>query len=108
MNTGHDGSFSTCHSNGAIDTLLRLDSLTLQAAPAWPLTAIRQQVQRSIDVIIHVRRQRDGRRSISSIDEVVTASARDARAAPTTRPLAWTDGDELEQVGALSRQRALT
>ncbi len=105
MNTGHDGSISTCHSNGPIDTLLRLESLTLQAAPSWPLAAIRQQVQRSIDVVIHVRRRHDGRRSVSSIDEVVIASPDDARAAPTTRPLAIIGDHGLEQVGALSRYR---
>ena len=105
MNTGHDGSLSTCHSNGPVDTLLRLESLTLQAAPSWPLAAIRQQVQRSIDVVIHVRRRHDGRRSVSSIDEVVPASPDDARAAPTTRPLAIIGDHGLEQVGALSRHR---
>ena len=109
LNTGHDGSISTCHSNGPIDTLLRLESLTLQAAPAWPLVAIRQQVQRSIDVVIHVRRRADGRRSISSIDEVRMAAPQDEQAAPTTRPLAISHaGGELTQVGALSRQRVST
>ena len=62
LNTGHDGSLSTCHANGPVDTLLRLESLVLQAAPAWPLDAIRHQIQRSIDVIVHVARRSDGRR----------------------------------------------
>ena len=106
MNTGHDGSISTCHSNGPIDTLLRLESLTLQAAPSWPLAAIRQQVQRSIDVVIHVHRRHDGRRSISSIDEIVPASPDDLLAAPTTRSLATLGQRGLDQVGALTRRRA--
>ena len=61
MNTGHDGSISTCHSNGPLDTLLRLESLVLQAAPSWPLAAIRHHIQRSIDVVIHVASTTDGR-----------------------------------------------
>ncbi|NND76327.1 MAG: CpaF family protein [Ilumatobacter sp.] len=71
LNTGHDGSFSTCHANGPLDALLRLESLVLQAAPTWPLAAIRHQLARSIDVIIHVARSRpDGGRRIESITEV--------------------------------------
>ena len=61
MNTGHDGSISTCHANGPTDALLRLESLVLQAAPTWPLAAIRHQLARSIDVIVHVDRCDDGR-----------------------------------------------
>ncbi|TFH16975.1 MAG: CpaF family protein, partial [Acidimicrobiales bacterium] len=40
MNTGHDGSLSTCHANGPLDALLRLETLVLQASPTWPLAAI--------------------------------------------------------------------
>ena len=58
MNTGHDGSLATCHANGPIDALLRLETLVMQAAPSWPLAAIRAQLSRSIDVIVHVARTR--------------------------------------------------
>ena len=54
LNTGHDGSFSTCHANGPLDALHRLESLVLQAAPTWPLPAIRSQLSRSVDVVVHV------------------------------------------------------
>jgi pilus assembly protein CpaF len=91
MNTGHDGSLSTCHANGPLDALLRLESLVLQAAPTWPLTAIREQLARSIDVIIHIERGRvDRSRRIATISEVVTAS-RDTGSSvdvPTLRTLA--------------------
>lgn len=70
MNTGHDGSFSTCHANSAVDALFRLESLVLQAAPQWPLAAIRRQLARSIDVVIHVARH-GGRRVVDTIAEVV-------------------------------------
>ncbi len=68
FNTGHDGSWSTCHANGAIDALARLETLVLVAAPSWPITAIRSEVTRSIDAVVHVAR-RDGRRSIETIIE---------------------------------------
>ncbi len=72
MNTGHDGSFSTCHANSAEDALLRLESLVIRAAPRWPLGAARHTIARSIDVIVHVER-RGPRRVISEIAEVVVA-----------------------------------
>src|SRR4029453_19330118 len=50
INTGHDGSLSTCHANSAVDALRRVETLLMQAAPTWPLAAIRRQVSRSIDV----------------------------------------------------------
>ncbi len=86
MNTGHDGSFSTCHANGPLDALLRLESLVLQAAPQWPLDAVRQQLARSIDVIVHVDRI-DGQRRISSISEVVPPDPHATTFVPQTREL---------------------
>ena len=87
MNTGHDGSFATCHANSALDAVLRLESLILHAAPTWPLPAIRQQLSRSIDVIVHVGRSRsDGRRRIRSISEVDQHSGDGS--APSLRALA--------------------
>jgi pilus assembly protein CpaF len=70
MNTGHDGSISTCHANGALDAMLRLESLVMQAAPTWPLAAIRHHLARSIDVVVHL--ERDGtQRRVAAISEVV-------------------------------------
>ena len=80
MNTGHDGSISTCHANSPTDALLRLESLVLQAAPTWPLAAIRHQLARSIDVVIHVERAEDGARRITELAEVTPPST-----AATTR-----------------------
>ena len=70
MNTGHDGSLSTCHANSAADALRRVETLLMQAAPTWPLAAIRRQVSRSIDVVIHLERDGRGRRSIAEVVEV--------------------------------------
>ena len=105
MNTGHDGSMSTCHANGPLDALYRLETLVLQASPAWPLAAVRQQLTRSIDVIVHVaRRSTTGRRSIVEISEVVAAES--GSASPTVRTLARANAPGgLEIVHALTRRR---
>ena len=105
MNTGHDGSISTCHANGPTDALLRLESLVLQAAPTWPLAAIRHQLARSIDVVVHVERAADGTRRITELAEVVPPShAHDA--GPSTRPLARRSPDgQLVAIAALERRR---
>lgn len=83
MNTGHDGSLSTCHANGPLDALRRVETLLMQAAPAWPLAAIRRQVSRSIDVVVHVARAPDGARRVVHVTEVVEGDGE-----PAGRPLA--------------------
>jgi pilus assembly protein CpaF len=103
MNTGHDGSFSTCHANGPLDALYRLESLVLRAAPTWPMLAIRQQLSRSIDIVIHVARSGDGRRQIESISEVVVDTSEDG--SPATRVLAELDEGELVPIAPLHRRR---
>jgi pilus assembly protein CpaF len=69
MNTGHDGSMATVHANSAIDAIARLCSLVLQEVSGWPLEAIHDQVQRSIDVVVHVGRADDQRRRVVEICE---------------------------------------
>lgn len=71
MNTGHDGSMATCHANGAVDALRRVETLLMQAAPTWPLAAIRRQVTRSVDVVVHVERVAEQRRAIVEVAEVI-------------------------------------
>ncbi len=97
MNTGHDGSLSTCHANGPIDALLRLETLVMQAAPSWPLAAIRAQLSRSIDVIVHVARTTTAARQIIDVVEVVAGEG-----SPAIRPLAT--GSTV--IGDLQRRRA--
>lgn len=70
LNTGHDGSLSTCHANSALDGLRRLGTLVMQGVPTWPLAAIRRQVSRSIDLVVHLERLADGERRIAEIVEV--------------------------------------
>ncbi len=70
MNTGHDGSLTTAHSNGPRDTLARLETMVLMAGMDLPLRAIREQIASAIDVIVHQERMRDGSRRVTSITEV--------------------------------------
>jgi pilus assembly protein CpaF len=70
MNTGHDGSMTTLHSNSPRDTLARLETMTLMAGMDLPSRAIREQISSAIDVICHQERMRDGTRKITNITEI--------------------------------------
>jgi pilus assembly protein CpaF len=70
MNTGHDGSMTTLHSNSPRDTLSRLETMTLMAGMDLPVRAIREQVSSAIDMIVHEERLRDGSRKVTFITEV--------------------------------------
>jgi len=70
MNTGHDGSLTTVHSNSPRDTLARLETLVLMAGFDLPVRAIREQVASALDLIVHISRLRDGTRRITHITEV--------------------------------------
>jgi pilus assembly protein CpaF len=71
MNTGHDGSLTTVHSNSARDTLNRIETMVLMAGMELPLRAIRQQIASAIDLIVHQSRLRDGSRKVVQAAEVV-------------------------------------
>ena len=70
MNTGHDGSMTTAHSNGPRDTLARIETMTLMAGMDLPIRAIREQIASAIDIVVHQERMRDGTRKIVNITEV--------------------------------------
>ncbi|HNQ94853.1 MAG TPA: CpaF family protein [Anaerolineales bacterium] len=70
MNTGHDGSMTTLHSNSPRDTLSRLETMTLMAGMELPARAIREQIASAVDVICHQERMRDGTRKVTNITEV--------------------------------------
>src|SRR5205823_1051891 len=70
MNTGHEGSLTTVHSNGPRDALARVETMTLMAGMDLPLRAIRDQVASALDLIVQLDRRSDGRRVVSSITEV--------------------------------------
>ena len=70
MNTGHDGSLTTIHSNAPRDTLSRIETMVLMAGFDLPVRAIREQVASAVDLIVHVSRLKDGTRRITHVTEV--------------------------------------
>ncbi len=70
MNTGHDGSLTTAHSNSPRDTLHRVETMVLTAGTDMPLRAIREQIASAFDLIIHLDRLADGSRKVVAISEV--------------------------------------
>lgn len=70
MNTGHDGSLATGHSNSPRDMIARLETMVLLAGIELPIRAIREQIAGAIDVIIQQTRLKDGTRKIVNITEV--------------------------------------
>jgi len=88
MNTGHEGSLSTCHANTPADALRRLEVMVLSAGLDLPLAAVRDQLCSAIDLVVQVARLADGRRRIVAVGEVLDPPRRDER----IRPLAGPDG----------------
>ena len=70
MNTGHDGSMTTVHSNSSLDGISRIETMCLMAVEI-PITAIRRQVTQAVDLIVFVRRLKGGRRLVEQITEVM-------------------------------------
>jgi pilus assembly protein CpaF len=71
MNTGHDGSLTTVHSNSPRDTLSRVETMSLMAGMDLPVRVIREQMASALDLIVHLARLRDGTRRVSHITEVM-------------------------------------
>jgi len=70
MNTGHDGSITTVHSNSPRDTLARIETMTLMSGFDLPVRAIREQMASALDLIVHLTRLRDGTRRVTHVTEV--------------------------------------
>ena len=70
MNTGHDGSMSTIHSNNTRDALTRIENMVQMGNMGLPSSAIRTQIAGAVDLIIQVERQRDGGRRLIQVTEV--------------------------------------
>src|SRR3954452_12830571 len=70
MNTGHDGSMTTLHSNGPRDTLARLETMVMMSGIELPHRAIREQIASAVDVIVPQERLFDGSRKVTHIAEV--------------------------------------
>ena len=71
MNTGHDGSLTTLHANSASDALNRLETMILMSGIDIPLKAVREYIEKALDIVINIERLSDGRRKVTSISEIV-------------------------------------
>ena len=71
MNTGHDGSLTTLHSNSPRDALNRLETMVAMANLSLPEKAVRQQIAAAIDVVVQLARFSDGKRRLTCFSEVV-------------------------------------
>jgi pilus assembly protein CpaF len=70
MNTGHDGSLTTVHSNTPRDTISRLETLVLMSGMDLPLITVRRQIVSAVDLFVQIARLRDGSRKITQITEI--------------------------------------
>lgn len=70
MNTGHEGSLSTCHANSPEDLLIRLETMVMMAELGLPPLPVRQQIAAAMELIVHTARLSDGERKIVRITEV--------------------------------------
>ncbi len=70
MNTGHDGSISTIHANGARDALSRLETMMLMAGFGLPDRALREQIASALDIVVQLARLSDGTRKLVEMAEV--------------------------------------
>jgi pilus assembly protein CpaF len=96
MNTGHEGSLSTCHANGPDDALRRLETMVLMGEVSLPLAAVREQLTAAVDLIVQIVRRADGSRRIAVVSEVLDDVGRYG-----TRPIA-----DSSRVYALPRRRS--
>lgn len=71
MNTGHDGSLTTIHSNNPRDAIARLETLVMMAGFEMPVKAIRSQIAGAVDVMIQASRLQGGKRRVTYITEIV-------------------------------------
>lgn len=75
MNTGHDGSLSTCHANNPADALFRVETMVLMGETALPLGAVRRHMASAIDLIIGLARDNSGDRRVVALAEVTAADS---------------------------------
>ena len=71
MNTGHEGSITTLHSNSPDDAINRLETMMLMNDMELPVNAIRNYIEKAIDIVVQIDRLSDGKRKVTSISEVI-------------------------------------
>ncbi len=91
MNTGHGGCLSTCHANGPADALHRVETMALLGGDAVPLAAVRSQMVRAVDLVVHVVRTAGATRRVAAVAEVGGDRDDDRRGVVDVRTLADDD-----------------
>jgi pilus assembly protein CpaF len=71
MNTGHEGSLTTCHANTPRDAIARLETMIMMAGFEMPVRAMRQQISSAVDLIVQVNRLTGGPRKVTAITEIM-------------------------------------
>jgi len=71
MNTGHEGSLTTCHANTPRDAIARLETMIMMAGFDLPIRAMRQQISNAVDLIVQTNRMQGGPRKVTHITEIV-------------------------------------
>ncbi len=71
MNTGHEGSLTTCHANTPRDAIARIETMIMMAGFDMPITAMRKQIASAVDLIVQVNRLQGGPRKVSHITEIL-------------------------------------
>ena len=100
MNTGHEGSLSTIHANTSVDALARLESLILEGSGDIPVKALRRNISQALDLVVQLKRGRNGQRYVSEITEVCGLEGDViTRATIFQTPENASNGDELKSTG---------
>jgi len=71
MNTGHDGSMSSLHANSVREAVIRIESMVLMSGIKIPIPVIKQMIAGAVDIIIQISKNKDGRRIITNIAQIV-------------------------------------
>lgn len=100
MNTGHEGSMTTLHSNSAYDALRRLEAMVLRSGHQAPLSMVKTDIASTINFVVHVDRMSDGRRRVV---EVVEVMGRDGDDYKTREIFKWTQAGGFKSVGNVPR-----
>ena len=103
LNTGHEGSLGSAHANSIQDMAGRLEMMALMGT-RLPAEVIRRQIAAGIQVLIHLERDREGRRKVEEIGEITGVQEGEVQVASLYRRAST---GELERTGELQRRRKL-
>lgn len=99
MNTGHDGSMSSVHSNSPGECLSRLETLYLLAGFDVPFHAVRRQISSAVDIIVQIGRDKEGKRKVTTITELTGMEGANI----LSQQLAVMEDDVLKKTGIASK-----